>query len=370
MQNKKKTKTTNNKQPTGKKLAALLEAQKVSDYAFLDGVKTEQQSNQSNVVQTKKDIQATLRKIFHSKEVQDIVNAQKAYKALGDDGQFISANQRIIAMENANEYSKEISKLRKSITPWIIFTENEKDIFRNLIYAGNNHEDTTAMKAMIDEELDGGRGYDVACNKLGLLIATPNQEEKYELSKATSTVIDRKLKAAKLAEEKLKARDRQQAILAEILRQKNAPENVNKQQNLEEPEERKEETKFVAQPEVKRKLSTWGEKQKSFSRTSLIQSNEERKEQPRLKREGSVHSKSRINIGGVTFDETRTGKGRSTSREFSIGDKVIEGKHLVLKRVASQPQNSISSSLIPPEDQIKKREASLNKKFGGMSFGK
>ena len=51
-------------------------------------------------------------------------------------------------------------------------------------------------------------------------------------------------------------------------------------------------------------------------------------------------------------------------------DKVIEGKHLALKRVASQLQNSISSSLISPEEQIKKREENLNKKFGGIGFEK
>lgn len=113
----------------------------------------------------------------------------------------------------------------------------------------------------------------------------------------------------------------------------------------------------------------WGEK-RPVSRTSSLASNEERKEPARLKREGSVHSKSRINIGGVTFDETRTGKGRSTSREFSIGNKVIEGKHPELKRVASQLRQSSSSSRFTHEDQLKKREENLNKKFEGMSLGR
>ena len=128
-------------------------------------------------------------------------------------------------------------------------------------------------------------------------------------------------------------------------------------------------TQIFAQPEAKRKLSNWGEK-RPVSRSTSLASNEKRKELERSKREGFVHSKSRINIGGITFDETRTGKGRSTSREFSIGNKVVEGRHPELKRIASQLRQSISSSRFTHEDQLKKRDKSLNKKLGGMSFGK
>jgi hypothetical protein len=131
----------------------------------------------------------------------------------------------------------------------------------------------------------------------------------------------------------------------------------------------KKEAKFVAQKVTGTIKSNCGEQQKPASQTSLIQSNEKIKERGRS-REGFVHSKSRINIGSITFDETRTGKGRSTSREFSIGNKVVEGRHPELKRIASQLRQSRSSSRLSHEDQLEKREASLNKKFGRMSFGK
>ncbi len=114
-------------------------------------------------------------------------------------------------------------------------------------------------------------------------------------------------------------------------------------------------TQIFAQPEAKRKLSNWGQTQKPASRGVLIASNEKRKELERSKRAGSVHSTSRINIGGFTFDETRTGKGRSTSRGFSMGDKVIEGKHPPLKRVAKRLGQSRSSSQLSHTDQLEKR---------------
>ena len=152
----------------------------------------------------------------------------------------------------------------------------------------------------------------------------------------------------------------------------NSQKQLFNSQKQEEEKKGADEFKPTAQRETKSKLRNWREKQKTASGNASASSlaSEEEKKEPRPKREGYVNSQSRINIGGVAFTETRTGKGRSTSREFSIGNKVIEGKHPELKSVAKRLVHSRSSSNLSHIDQLKKCDKSVNKKLGGMGFGK
>ena len=123
----------------------------------------------------------------------------------------------------------------------------------------------------------------------------------------------------------------------------------------------KKETKLTAK-------SNGGEKREPVSGTSSLTNNKERKERERS-REGSIGSISRLGYG---LTESREGKGSSTQRTYfdTQTGASYTSRHDNIKEVTKRLGHSRSSSRLSHEDQIKKREASLNKKFGGMSFGK
>ncbi len=156
------------------------------------------------------------------------------------------------------------------------------------------------------------------------------------------------------------------------------PQSFNSQKhsfNSQKQEEEKkgaDEFKPNAQRETKSKLRNLCEKRKTASgnaSASSLASKEEKKELPRLIRGRGVGSSSKI---GSDFYEIRDKQGSSTQRSYidKQTGKVYTSRHDNTKEAIKRLTQSRSSSNLSHTDQLKKRDDSINKKLGGMGFGK
>jgi hypothetical protein len=267
-------------------------------------------------------------------KAKHIIDAQIIYLEYGNKKRYDLANEQIPTMEDAGKYIKQIKEALNDVdNEKINLTTNQINSIKNLSYAYANYQFTTKCGEAVAEALDSvdnGTVNKIIQEQPGLMVV-------------------------------------EQTVVGEEI---NIPiAKLNTEQQGNDIEERKEEAKFVAQKLTEKRKSNWCEKQKHASRTSSLASHEERKEQPRLKREGSIGSISRLGYG---LTESRDAKGSSTQRTYTDAQTGASytSRHDNIKEVTKRLGHSRSSSRLSHEDQIKKREASLNKKFGGMSFGK